>query len=35
MLIRVTEMSAAATIPENIFDLRGHEWKRAFTDEVR
>jgi hypothetical protein len=35
MLIRVTEVSAAATIPENIFDLRGHEWKRAFTDEVR
>jgi len=35
MLIRVTEVSAAATVPENIFDLRGHEWKRAFTDEVR
>jgi len=35
MLIRVTEVSAAATIPEDIFDLRGHEWKRAFTDEVR
>jgi hypothetical protein len=35
MLIRVTGVSAAATIPDNIFDLRGHEWKRAFTDEVR
>jgi hypothetical protein len=35
MLIRVTDVSAAATIPENTFDLRGHEWKRAFTDEVR
>lgn len=35
MLIRVTDVSAAATVPENIFDLRGHEWKRAFTDEVR
>jgi hypothetical protein len=35
MLIRVTEVSAAATTPENIFDLRGQEWKRAFTDEVR
>jgi hypothetical protein len=35
MLIRVTEVSPAAAIPETIFDLRGHEWKRAFTDEVR
>jgi hypothetical protein len=35
MLIRVTGVSAAATIPDNNFDLRGHEWKRAFTDEVR
>jgi hypothetical protein len=35
MLIRVTEVSAPAITPENIFDLRGHEWKRAFTDEVR
>jgi hypothetical protein len=35
MLIRVTEVSAAGTIPETIFDLRGREWKRAFTDEVR
>jgi hypothetical protein len=35
MLIRVADVSAAATIPDNIFELRGHEWKRAFTDEVR
>jgi len=35
MLIRVTEVSAATTVPENTFDLHGHEWKRAFTDEVR
>lgn len=35
MVIRVTDVSAAATVPENIFDLRGHEWKRAFTDEMR
>jgi hypothetical protein len=35
MLIRVTEMSAAGTVPESTFELPGHEWKRAFTDEVR
>jgi len=35
MLIRVTDVSAAATIPDNTFDVRGHEWTRAFTDEVR
>jgi hypothetical protein len=35
MLIRVIEVSAAGAVPENTFDLRGHEWKRAFTDEVR
>ena len=35
MLIRVTEVSAAGDVPENTFELRGHEWKRAFTDEVR
>jgi Gram-negative bacterial TonB protein C-terminal len=35
MLIRVTEVSAAGTVPESTFELHGHEWKRAFTDEVR
>jgi hypothetical protein len=35
MLIRVIEVSAAGTVPENTSELPGHEWKRAFTDEVR
>jgi hypothetical protein len=35
MVIRITEMSAAGIVPEDTFTLRGHEWKRAFTDEVR
>ena len=35
MLIRVTEVSPAGDLPESTFDLPGHEWKRAFTDEVR
>jgi hypothetical protein len=35
MVIRVTEVSAAGTVPDDTFTLRGHEWKRAFTYEVR
>jgi len=35
MLIRVTEVTPAGDLPESTFDLHGHEWKRAFTDEVR
>jgi hypothetical protein len=35
MVIRATDMSVAGAIPEDTFTLRGHEWKRAFTDEVR
>jgi hypothetical protein len=35
MLIHVSDISAAATIPDGAFDLHKHEWKRAFTDEVR
>ena len=35
MVIRVTEMSTAGAVPEAMFTLRGHEWNRAFTDEVR
>jgi hypothetical protein len=35
MLIRVTDISAAGTLAENTFDLPGHKWTRAFTDEVR
>lgn len=35
MLIRVTELASAGTLPDNIFDLRGNEWQRAFTSEMR
>ena len=35
MLIRVTEITSAGDLPESTFDLPGHQWKRAFTDEVR
>lgn len=35
MLIRLTELSAAGAVPEDTFELRGHGWRRAFTDEVR
>jgi hypothetical protein len=34
-VIHVTDVSAAGTISDDTFDLKGHEWKRAFTDEVR
>ncbi|HYL09738.1 MAG TPA: hypothetical protein VEU31_03290, partial [Candidatus Acidoferrales bacterium] len=35
MLIHVTQVSPAGNVPANTFELRGHEWSRAFTDEVR
>ncbi len=35
MLIRGIEISAAGTLPSNTFDVPGHKWNRAFTDEVR
>jgi hypothetical protein len=35
MVIRVTDVLAAEAPPEDTFTVRGHEWKRAFTDEVR
>ena len=35
MLIRITQVSAAGTVPANTFELRGHVWTRAFTEEVR
>jgi hypothetical protein len=35
MVIHITNLSPAATIPDDVFVLRGHEYKRAFTDEVR
>jgi TonB-like protein len=35
MLIRVTEVSPAGTVPAKTFEVRGHEWTRSFTAEVR
>jgi hypothetical protein len=35
MLIRVTQVTPAATIPDGTFEVQGHEWNRAFTDQVR
>lgn len=35
MLIRITDISTAGSLPANTFDLPGHKWNRAFTDEVR
>jgi len=35
MQIRVTEVSPAGPVPAKIFELRKHEWTRAFTDETR
>lgn len=34
-LIKVTEIGPAGDIPEQAFDVPGHEWKREFTGEVR
>jgi hypothetical protein len=35
MRIRVTEVGPAAALPAKMFEVHGHDWKRAFTDEVR
>jgi len=35
MKIHVTELTSVATASSEAFRLKGHEWKRAFTDEVR
>jgi hypothetical protein len=35
MQIDVTEVNPAAPAPEQTFDVHGHEWTRAFTDEAR
>jgi hypothetical protein len=35
MSIRVTQVSPAGTMPKSTVELKGHEWIRAFTDEVR
>ena len=34
-VIHVTDVSPAGIVPEDAFILKGHEWRRAFTDEVR
>jgi hypothetical protein len=33
--IRVTDVSPAGAIPPKTFEVKGHEWTRAFTAEVR
>ena len=35
MHIQVTEIIPAGTVPKNTFELKGHEWTKAFTAEVR
>ena len=35
MRIQVTNISAAGRVPDKAFELKGHEWERAFTSEVR
>jgi hypothetical protein len=34
-VIHVTDISPAQAVPDDTFRLKGHEWQRAFTDEVR
>jgi hypothetical protein len=33
--IHVTGITAADDLPAKTFEVKGHEWKRAFTSEVR
>lgn len=35
MKIRVTEVLPAGQIPAKTFEIKGHDWRRAFTDETR
>jgi hypothetical protein len=35
MRIRVTDVTPAGTVPTKTFEVKGHEWTRAFTAEVR
>ncbi|HKW33667.1 MAG TPA: energy transducer TonB [Candidatus Acidoferrum sp.] len=35
MLINIDDVSHAGQVSPKTFELHGHEWKRAFTDEVR
>lgn len=35
MVIHIKGVSDAGTLQEDMFELRGHEWQRSFTSEVR
>jgi hypothetical protein len=35
MRIKVTEILPAVSVEKNLFELKGHEWTRAFTAEAR
>ena len=35
LTIQVSDLAAQSNFPEATFELPGHEWQRAFTDEVR
>ena len=35
MRIRVLELSNAGVVEPKTFEIKGHEWTRAFTSEVR
>jgi hypothetical protein len=35
MRIHVTDVTPAGTIPAKNFEVKGHEWTRAFTAEAR
>ena len=35
MRIKVVSLTGAETKPAKYFELPGHSWNRAFTDEVR
>jgi hypothetical protein len=35
MRIQVTELVPAMLLPDRTFEIKGHEWTRAFTSEAR
>jgi len=35
MRINITDVSLSGELPAKAFELKGHEWQRAFTDEAR
>lgn len=35
MLIHVSDVGSLENVPDGTFELPGHKWTRAFTDEVR